>query len=125
MIDLRKEKAIVEIVNGSTMVDAAKVAGISRTTLYTWLDDPEFKAELEAKQKMVADEVQSFISNNTLKYVQALHNLAMNTADKRTALTALTTLLDRSLGKVASKNEIVVDQNDVTIDLIDEALKGR
>lgn len=51
----RQEMAARELVKGAKLVDTARAAGVSRTTLFRWMRDPEFIAWLNRWRTAVAE----------------------------------------------------------------------
>ena len=49
----KANKAALELAQGKTRTEAAATAGISERTLYRWLDDDDFKAEVDRLSLMV------------------------------------------------------------------------
>lgn len=47
--------AIAALLSSKTIGDAARLAGCGERTLYTWLGDPDFRAELNAAEGEVID----------------------------------------------------------------------
>ena len=48
-------KVIPLILAAKSITEGVKKAGISKTTLYEWLKDPKFKAEVNERQQEVVD----------------------------------------------------------------------
>ena len=78
----RQLKAIPYIVSNPTYEEGCKKARINRTTLYEWLKQPEFKAELEKQRDEVAAEAFGILSQSLTKAVEALTGL-LDTQDER------------------------------------------
>lgn len=53
----KQKRAITALLTERTTRDAAKAAKVSESTLWRWLDDSEFKAELTRQEGAVLDEV--------------------------------------------------------------------
>ncbi|MDF2884650.1 MAG: phage-related protein [Clostridiaceae bacterium] len=53
MLDEIKEKAITYLLKGEGVSDVAKLVGKSRQAIYNWLDDEEFKAELDKRRQEI------------------------------------------------------------------------
>jgi hypothetical protein len=51
----RKEKAIVALLESNSLEAAAGQAGVARSTLQTWMKDPEFMAEYSAAKRRLLD----------------------------------------------------------------------
>ncbi len=49
----RREKAAIALARGATQIKASSVAGVSRTTIQTWLTNEEFTAEVDRLAHMV------------------------------------------------------------------------
>ena len=56
MLQAMSDKAIPFIVNSSTLTKGTEKAGIDRTTVYAWLEQSEFKAELDRQRKQVSQQ---------------------------------------------------------------------
>lgn len=48
-------KAIGRLAAGGTVTEAAKAAGVGRTTVYSWMRQPEFAAELRYREGLLLD----------------------------------------------------------------------
>lgn len=83
----------------------AKELGVGRTTIYEWKKDERFKAELEAREQEIKDEVRHIYIRKLPVVVDRLYELTKST-DKRTALSAIQSWIDRALGKVSTQVEL-------------------
>lgn len=110
MLDERKEIAISALIIGNGPSEASRKANVSRGTIYSWLENKEFKDELEKRRKLIVTEGNNYIIANNQSHLEVIHNLAVSTSDKRTALAAACYLVDRAMGKVATK--IALDNDD-------------
>ncbi len=84
----RQIKAIPHIVSNPTYEQGCKKARINRTTLYKWLKEPEFKAELEKQRDEVASEAFGILSQSLTKAVETLAGLLDNKDNRLKRLTA-------------------------------------
>ena len=84
----RQIKAIPHIVACPTYTKGCKRAKINKTTLYKWLKEPEFKAELDRQRDEVAAEAFGVLSQGLTKAVETLVGLLDNKDDKLRRLTA-------------------------------------
>ena len=50
---VKRSKAIAALLSSATMRDAAELAGVGLRTLYQWLDEADFQAELQRQQDAV------------------------------------------------------------------------
>jgi transposase len=105
-LDERKEKAITLLIQGERVTDVANKVPISRTTIYDWLHDPEFAAELETRRKDIVKSGNDFLLARVQSYLDQLDNLARTSNDSRTKASVLMYLVDRSLGKAVSRIEV-------------------
>ncbi len=55
-------RAIASILSGATMQEAAKAAGVSRSTLYRWLKEPSFVSALNAARAIELDRVRNLLT---------------------------------------------------------------
>ena len=84
----RQLKAIPVIVTSPTYSEACKKAKINRTTLYKWLKDPQFKAELDRQRDEIASEAFGVLSQSLTKAVETLVGLLDNADARLKRLTA-------------------------------------
>jgi len=79
----RQSKAIPLIVDSASYTEAAQRAGVSRKTLWQWLKDPQFAAELDRQRREVVSEAFGILSQSITKAVETLAKL-LDSADERT-----------------------------------------
>ena len=84
----RQLKAIPHIVSNPTYDEGCKKARINRTTLYKWLKEPKFKAELDRQRNEVAAEAFGVLSQSLTKAVETLVDLLDNKDNRLKRLTA-------------------------------------
>jgi hypothetical protein len=63
---------LVALLDQRTVVGAAKVAGVARSTVYRWLDKPEFKAEVGRLRRRFFEEGLDLINAGMAKAVGRL-----------------------------------------------------
>jgi hypothetical protein len=68
-----REKAIAALLSAPTLAQAAKKAGLSKATLYRWMQEPDFKAALRAARRGVVDATIGRLQAVTTEAVTALH----------------------------------------------------
>ena len=78
----RQIKVIPHIVACPTYTEGCEKAKINKTTLYKWLKEPEFKAELDRQRDEITQEAFGVLSQNLTKAVEALTGL-LDDGDKR------------------------------------------
>jgi len=84
----RQLKAIPFIVSSPTYTQGCEKAEINKTTLYTWLKQPEFKAELDRQRDEIAAEAFGALSQSLTKAVETLVSLLDTKDDRIKRLTA-------------------------------------
>jgi hypothetical protein len=84
----RQLKAIPHIVSSSTYAEGCEKAKINKTTLYKWLKEPEFKAEIDRQRDELAAEVFGVLSQSLTQAVETLVSLLDNKDDRLKRLTA-------------------------------------
>lgn len=104
-IDAQKQLAIDLILLGEKKTDIALKVGVKRTTLYEWMKNPDFKAQLDAQRKDIISQADNYITSKIKTYIDKLDEIAIG-KDNKLAATACMYLLDRVLGKAASKIEV-------------------
>ena len=76
------------IVGSPTYTEGCEKAKINTTTLYKWLKDPDFKAELERQRDNVTAEAFGVLSQSLTKAVETLVGLLDKADDRLKRLTA-------------------------------------
>lgn len=126
MLDERKENAITALMVGEGPTVAARKAGVVRCTIYDWLKNPEFIEELKVRKAEIVSAGNAYVIANTQSHLEVLHEMAIDKKDKRTAAQCAMYLVDRSLGKMATKIAVgteVTDKNSVPIDVLDAEIR--
>jgi|SRR5580658_6045139 hypothetical protein len=72
----KKEQAIAALITQRTLEEAAKVAGISTSTLKRWMKLPEFKAAYHAARGEVLSQTDARIQQNSGPMASLLFKLA-------------------------------------------------
>ena len=86
------------ILEGHKMTEIAKETGIYRSQLYRWLNNEEFKAELESRRAQLRKSAKDKITGKVNTLADEMLDLALNATDQRVKLQAIKYLLDRALG---------------------------
>jgi DNA-binding phage protein len=68
-----REKAIAALLSARSLAQAAKKAGLSKATLYRWMQEPDFKAALRGARRDVVDATIGRLQAVTTEAVTALH----------------------------------------------------
>lgn len=122
MLDDRKLLAIELLADGElTKVDIAEKVGCSRTAIYLWMDNDEFKAELDKRLHNRKVFVQKKIDGKLDFIMDKLYELANDDSNKRVQAQVLQYLADRSLGKTTTKLELDsnINNNNIDDDILD------
>lgn len=102
MLTKDQEKMITAYIEGNKITDIAKVVGISRQTVYSWLEKDEVKAELDRRKQDLANLGNQIILRGINTYISNIKALANDTSDKRVCLAANQYLLNRIYGNPTS-----------------------
>ena len=102
-LDERKLKAIESIINGETMVNVAKLSGVSRQALYNWVEDDDFKAELDRRVQEIKNQGQQRITSKLTTYIDELERIALTSKSEKNKMDTLQYLVDRVLGRATSR----------------------
>ena len=78
----RQLKAIPFLVGTATYTQGCEKAKINKTTLYKWLKNPKFKAELDRQRNEIVETAFGMIAQNIEKAVSTLVGL-LDTGDDR------------------------------------------
>ena len=84
----RQLKAIPHIVSSPTYTKGCKKAKINKTTLYKWLKEPQFKAELDRQRNEVVSEAFGILSQSLTQAVEAVVSLLDNKDNRLKRLAA-------------------------------------
>ena len=80
----RQKKFIPMLVASPTLAEACRKGKLNRTTLYEWLKQPEFKAEVERQRGQITQEAFAALSGSLDKAVGVLVGL-LDDNDRRLA----------------------------------------
>jgi hypothetical protein len=121
LLDERKERAITALMIGEGPTEAAKKASVTRGTIYDWMKNDEFKAELESRRKEIVSAGNAYVIATTQSHLEVLHEMALSKTDKRTAAQCAMYLVDRAMGKTTTKFALdtVIDKGNVSLDMLD------
>ena len=95
----RKLRAISCILENNSIEDAAKKAGVSRSTLYNWLNDSQFKTRLERERRAVFEEGLNALKTATSKAAKTLIEL-LNCRDRNTRRLAAKEIINLAIKAV-------------------------
>ena len=121
----RREIVLEEYLKGTSVVNIAKLVGVNRGTIYTDLDREDMKVKLNKAREQNLKNVTDIINIQSSQYINELTKIAMTSKDEKLRADVLKYLLDHSIGKATSKQDINVTTTDKTAQLenIDDILK--
>lgn len=122
----KQYKVMELIIQGETISDIAKMMKVSRGTIYNWLDDENFKADLNKQRQEIKDASKERINANIGIYIGELHKIATTSQSEKARIEASVYLLNRVLGTPTRvQQDITEDTNkeDNSIN-IDDIVQG-
>ena len=122
----KQYKVMELIIQGETISDIAKMMKVSRGTIYNWLDDENFKADLNKQRQEIKDASKERINANIGMYIGELHKIATTSQSEKARIEASVYLLNRVLGTPTRvQQDITEDTNkeDNSIN-IDDIVQG-
>ena len=126
MLNNKQLQAIDMLMDGVNKTAIADKIKVNRTTLYNWLDNEEFKLELDRRQQEISKHALSDLKGDTKQILEAVKELGYKAESEAVRLSALNSLLDRILGKATAKQEIELSNADNNIDVdLDSLLEDK
>ena len=114
------------IIKGDSMQIVAKELGRSRATIYNWLDNEEFKHELDRRRDKLSNQAINKVKCRIDNYLEDIERIAKTSENDNTRLQAYNMLLDRALGKATAKQEIELSNTDNNADIdLDSLLEDK
>ena len=123
MLDEKKEKVITLIMKGEQYVDIAKLTGVGRSTIYEWLKDSDFAAELDKRRQEIKTQGNNLILRELGSYIGELKRIALCGESEKVRSDTAQYLVDRVLGKTTTKIETNAEQdskNNVSKDILED-----
>ena len=84
----RQDKAILALLTTPTVDQAARTAGVGRTTVHRWLNDEDFRDELRRRRTAIADAALDTFKVYVLRSVDTLSGLLDSENEKVRRLAA-------------------------------------
>jgi hypothetical protein len=106
MLDDRQIRAVEAKAKGDTITDMAKVAGVSRNTIYEWLKLEAFNTEVVRFQQEFISQAQGRLKVAAQDAADEMIKLLKKGKYEKTRLSAAQDILDRNLGKATSRLEV-------------------
>ena len=119
----KQYRAMELIIQGETISDIAKMLKVSRGTIYNWLDDENFKADLNKQRQEIKNASKERINACIGIYISELHKIATTSQSEKARIEASTYLLNRVLGTPTRvQQDITVEEtkenNNIDIDSV-------
>lgn len=102
-------KCIKLILEGRPYTEVAKLVPCARQTIYDWLGNDDFRAELDRCRLEIYKQAQNKVLDKVTTYIDKVEELAFTSESDSVRLNALQLLIERSLGKATTKIEQTVD----------------
>lgn len=120
ILDEQKEQCITYLLQGYTISDVARLINCSRQAIYNWLDNEEFKAELDKRRQEIVKAGNQKIVKDLDLYINKIKLLATKAKSEKVQLDAAIYLLDRIYGTPRSKVDIDVEKTEETSEKVDK-----
>ena len=123
----KQYRAMVLIIQGETISDIAKMLKVSRGTIYNWLDDENFKADLNKQRQEIKNASKERINACIGIYISELHKIATTSQSEKARIEASTYLLNRVLGTPTRVQQDITEEetkenNNIDIDSVLEEI---
>lgn len=124
MLDARKLQLIEMWIQGKSKSCISREIGVSRQTVYEWLQDPEVISQIEEAKKDLVQAAKNRLTTRLDSYLDRLHEIAMSSKDSRTAAQCLIYLSDKVLGKTAVEGSVPQDkrEDNISDDMLAQAI---
>jgi hypothetical protein len=116
----KQERTIKALLENDTLADAAQAVGIGETTLWRWLQEPEFKSAFREAKRRVLDEALTTLQKATGKAIGALVSILEDQGKPASArVTAAKTILETAV------KSIQVEELEARVDQLERAISQR
>ena len=124
----KQYRAMELIIQGETISDIAKMLKVSRGTIYNWLDDENFKADLNKQRQEIKNASKERINACIGIYISELHKIATTSQSEKARIEASTYLLNRVLGTPTRVQQDITEgetkeNNNIDIDSVLEEIE--
>ena len=123
----KQYRAMELIIQGETISDIAKMLKVSRGTIYNWMDDENFKADLNKQRQEIKNASKERINACIGIYISELHKIATTSQSEKARIEASTYLLNRVLGTPTRVQQDITEEetkenNNIDIDSVLEEI---
>lgn len=110
MLTEKQNEMINMLIEGKTKSDIIRELKIARQTLYNWLGKDEIIAEMDRRRQKMCKDALADLKGDTKELLAEVKKLAYTADSEAIRLQALNSLLDRTLGKATSKQEVSIEK---------------
>ena len=126
-LDTRQLKAIELLASGETVRVVADSVGVNRKTVYDWLKNENFKAELDRQVKELKSNVEKKLLSNVNPFLDELTKIALYSESDKTRLEAITYCINRLVGTPTKVQQDITgedtkENNNIDIDSVLEEI---
>lgn len=111
MLTKDQEKMITMLIEGERITDIAKKIGVSRQTIYSWMNKDDAKAELDQRRQDIKTQGNAYILKDVQTYIDEVKRIAKDSTDQRVKFSANKYLIDRTLGVPTATGDEDMDNN--------------
>jgi hypothetical protein len=86
--------------------EIANVLGINRGSIYNWMKDPEFIAELDRRKQLILNFADKMITSKLDAAIEEYWEMRNTTTNEKVKSDIYQYFIDRSMGKATSKHQI-------------------
>ena len=125
MITEQQSQMIDLLISGEPKTDIANRLGVSRQTIYAWLQLKEVKKEKQKRLNDIKKEAKNKIATKVDNCIDVIYEIALKSKDTRTKFQAAKYLCDQFIGSPTSeKSEKEEENNKITVCLEDDDNKS-
>ena len=105
--NVQRQAALDALITGATVKQAAEAAGVSSKTVYRWLDEPGFAAEIAEARRVITNNIMAAVKSKAVQATAVLGEIMENqNASPYARVLAAKTVLDATF-KVIEQAEII------------------
>ncbi|MEA4921401.1 MAG: phBC6A51 family helix-turn-helix protein [Clostridiaceae bacterium] len=117
----KQKQAIEMLCTGDyTKQEVADFVQVDRTTIYNWLNNERFMAELEKGLQQIKSQANKEFTSRLPRAIEEYWKICTSSTDVRTKEKALANWIERSLGRIANTININDPCNEAEVDLLEE-----
>ena len=121
MITEQQSKMIDYLIAGENKTEIAKSLGVSRQTIYAWIQLKEVKEEKRKRLNDIKKEAKEKIATKVDNCIDVIYEIALKSKDTRTKFQAAKYLCDQFIGSpTAEKTEQTEEARHITIGIEDD-----